>query len=83
MKPNPGILRSFEDISAKNPIIGYISIAKNIIIEKFLIVVFSGFNTGLIKPAWSADESLAPRILTRFPLSPEKKVVLKLKDSDF
>lgn len=71
-KLKPGILRSLEDNSAKNPMIEYIIMAKKIIIEKFLIVTFSGFKTGFIKPAWSEEESLAPRILTRFPLSPEK-----------
>ncbi len=50
-KLKPGILRSLEDNSAKNPMIGYIIMTKKIIIEKFLIVTFSGFKTGFIKPA--------------------------------
>lgn len=69
----PGILSILEDNSAKNPIIGNIIIAKNPIIEKLRIVTFSGRKAELIKPEWSADDSLAPKILTRFPLSPEKR----------
>lgn len=72
IKLNPGILSILEDSSAKNPIVGNIIIARKAIIEKFLTVAFSGRRTGFIKPEWSAEDSLAPRILTRFPLSPEK-----------
>ena len=71
-KVNPWIWSILEDNSAKNPIVGNSIIARRAIIEKFLTVAFSGRKTGLIKPEWSADESLAPRILTRFPPPPEK-----------
>lgn len=35
IKPKPGILRSFEDNSANNPIIGYIIIAKKLLLRNF------------------------------------------------
>ena len=65
--PNPMV-----EVSAMIAMIGYIIIANMRIIVKFSIVCSLGFNDGSIKPEWRADESLAPKILTRPPLSPEK-----------
>ena len=69
--PTPIFPNPIVDDSAKNPIKGYITIANVIIAMKFSIVCFLGLRTGSIKPEWRPDESLAPKMLTKPPLSPE------------
>ena len=48
--PTPMLWKAKVEDSAKNPINGYITIAKVIIAMKFSMVCFSGLSTGSIKP---------------------------------
>ena len=69
--PTPTLLKAIVEDSAKNPINGYIIIAKETIAMKFSMVCFLGLKTGSIKPEWSPEDNLAPKMLTKPPLSPE------------
>ena len=69
--PTPMLFKAMVEDSAKNPINGYITIAKVTIAMKFSIVCFLGLRTGSIKPEWRPEDSLAPNMLTKPPLSPE------------
>lgn len=71
IKPIPILPNAKVEDSAKNPITGYITTARVTIAAKFSIVCLLGLRTGSIKPEWRPDDSLAPKILTKPPLSPE------------
>ncbi len=72
-KPTPLIPRINEEESAKIPITGYIIIAKIRIIPKFFKALEPGLREGSIKPKCNPEDNLAPKILTKLPLSPENK----------
>ena len=69
--PTPTFPKANVEDSAKNPIKGYITTANVTIAMKFSIVCFLGLNTGSIKPEWRPEDNLAPKMLTKPPLSPE------------
>ena len=65
------LLKAIVEDSARDPINGYITKPKVTIAMKFSIVCFLGLSTGSIKPEWSPEDNLAPKMLTNPPLSPE------------
>lgn len=72
-KPIPTTFKKTDDDSARIPINGYITRANNNIIAKLCTDSPSGLLRGSIRPECIPEDSLADKILTKPPLSPENK----------
>lgn len=72
-KPIPTTFNKTDEDSARIPINGYITSINNIIIAKLCMDSPSGLLRGSIRPECIPEDSLADKILTKPPLSPENK----------